>query len=91
MNREEMLKELTALDFYTLDLQLYLDTHPNDLKALEKYNAAAEEAGVLRHEYEKLNGPMYSFRSQSRHPWQWANDPWPWQYQFNFKLTGDDR
>ena len=91
MNREDMLKELTALDFYTLDLQLYLDTHPDDREALARYNAVVEEANTLRREYEKLFGPLYSFRSPSKQPWQWNNDPWPWQYQFNFKLTGDDR
>lgn len=31
-NRNELLKQLTALDFMAVDLQLYLDTHPNDRK-----------------------------------------------------------
>ena len=91
MNKEDMLKELTALDFYAVDLQLYLDTHPNDREALGKYNAVVEEANTLRREYEKLFGPLTSFRSTSKCPWQWIDDPWPWEYQFNFRLTGDDR
>jgi len=91
MNKEEMLKELTALDFYAVDLQLYLDTHPADREALPKYNAVVEEANTLRREYEKLYGPLNSYRSVSKSPWQWIDDPWPWQYQFNFSLTGDDK
>lgn len=91
MNKEEMLRELTALDFYTVDLQLYLNTHPNDREALAKYNAVAERANALRQEYEKMFGPLSSFRSTSKYPWQWIDDPWPWQYQFNFNLTGDDK
>lgn len=91
MNKEDMLKELTALDFYAVDLALFLDTHPSDREALNKYNAVVEEANTLRREYEKLFGPLTSFRSTSKAPWQWIDDPWPWQYQFNFRLTGDDR
>ncbi|MFA5675529.1 MAG: spore coat protein CotJB [Christensenellales bacterium] len=91
MNKEEMLRELTAMDFYTVDLQLYLNTHPNDREALAKYNAVAEKANALRREYETMFGPLNSFRSTSKYPWQWIDDPWPWQYQFNFNLTGDDK
>lgn len=91
MNRDEMLKTLTALDFYLVDLQLYLNTHPNDRDALDKYNAIVAEANSLRQEYEKMYGPLTSFRSASKYPWQWIENPWPWQYQFNFTLTGDDK
>ena len=86
-----MLKALTALDFFLVDLQLYLNTHPTDREALAKYNAVVAEANALRQEYEKMFGPLTSFRSASKYPWQWIEDPWPWQSQFNFKLTGDDR
>ncbi len=91
MNRDEMLRKLTALDFYLVDLQLYLNTHPTDRDALAKFNAIAAEANALRQEYENMFGPLTSFRSASKYPWQWINNPWPWQYQFNFTLTGDDK
>ncbi|MDD5017729.1 MAG: spore coat protein CotJB [Eubacteriales bacterium] len=89
MSRDQLLKELSAMDFYTVDLQLYLNTHPNDRDALQKYNAVASQAGALRQEYESMYGPLTSFRSTSKYPWQWTADPWPWQYEFNFKLAGD--
>ncbi len=90
MNREDMLRELSAMDFYTVDLQLYLDTHPNDREALNKYNAVANEANRLRREYESMYGPLTSFRSTSKYPWQWIDNPWPWQYDFNYTLAGED-
>lgn len=91
MNRDEMLKALTAMDFYAVDMALYLNTHPDDREALARYNTVVNEANALRRDYEAQFGPMYSYRSTSASPWQWKNDPWPWQYQFNFMLGGDDR
>ena len=90
MSREQLLKELSAMDFYTIDLQLYLDTHPKDRDALQKYNAVATQAAALREEYESKYGPLTGARSTSKYPWQWINNPWPWQYEFNFRLAGDD-
>jgi spore coat protein JB len=91
MNRDEMLKALSAMDFYAVDMALYLDTHPDDNEALARYNAIVREANTLRQSYEQQFGPMYSYRSTSAAPWQWINDPWPWHAQFNFMLGGDDK
>ena len=38
MNHDEILRKLTALDFIAVDLALFLDTHPDDREALDKYN-----------------------------------------------------
>jgi spore coat protein JB len=89
MSRDELLKRLSALDFYAIDLHLYLNTHPNDCDAINKYNAVVTEAGDLRKQFENAYGPL-SMRTPSRCPWQWIENPWPWQYQFNFTLGGDD-
>lgn len=91
MNRQELLKQLTALDFMAVDLHLYLDTHPCDREALMKYNSVVMQANMLRNNYERLYGPLTSYRSPSPYPWQWINNPWPWNCDFNFKLTGKER
>ena len=54
MDRNALLKQLSALDFYAVDLHLFLDPHPNDREALAKFNEVVSEADVLRKEYEKL-------------------------------------
>jgi spore coat protein JB len=89
MNRDELLRRLSALDFYAIDLHLYLNTHPDDRDALNKYNAVVAEAQELRREYENMCG-MLLMGQPSKYPWQWIENPWPWQYQFNFTLAGDD-
>ncbi len=33
MNKEQIIKRLAVLDFIAVDLQLYLDTHPEDMAA----------------------------------------------------------
>lgn len=91
IDRQELLKQLTALDFMAVDLQLYLNTHPNDREALFRYNSVVAQADMLRQTYERMYGPLCSYRSRSAYPWQWINDPWPWQYGFNFKLAGEER
>ena len=39
MDRENLLKRLTMLDFMAVDMQLFLDTHPDDTNAIAKYNS----------------------------------------------------
>ena len=90
MNRDELLRRLSALDFYAIDLHLYLNTHPDDREAIMKYNAMIKEARALRQEFEEQFG-MLSAHNTSKVPWQWIDNPWPWQYEFNFVLSGDDR
>ena len=82
MDREQILCELTALDFMAVDLQLYLNTHPCDNEALKKYNQIVTKADCFRTEYEKAYGPLYSFRSVNNGAWNWIDDPWPWQCNF---------
>lgn len=86
MNRDELLKCLTELDFMAVDLGLYLNTHPHDEEATRKYNEAIEEAEKLRMTYETNFGPLCSFRSPARMKWTWINKPWPWQEKFNFEI-----
>ncbi|MCR4434307.1 MAG: spore coat protein CotJB [Clostridiales bacterium] len=89
-NRQKLLKQLSALDFMAVDLNLYLDTHPYDRDALLRYNSIVMQANALRSYYERMYGPLYSFRSTSDYPWRWINNPWPWEYEFNFKLAGEE-
>lgn len=58
MDRENLLKRLTMLDFMAVDMQLFLDTHPDDTNAIAKYNSIIREADNLRAQYEKSVGPL---------------------------------
>ncbi|WHH59389.1 spore coat protein CotJB [Petroclostridium sp. X23] len=90
MSRDEMLKQLSALDFMVIDLHLYLDTHPCDREALMKYNCVAMQANMLRNTYERMYGPINAYGPIHGYPWQWNNNPWPWSAEFNFQLAGEE-
>jgi len=87
----EIEKRLYALDFASLDLALYLNTHPNDRAALTEYNKIIELAKEARVEYEKHFGPLLSFRcSSSEHEWSWLSKYSPWEQEFNWSLNKGD-
>ncbi len=79
--RRELLKNIQATSFYAFDLHLYLDTHPNCIRALNLYTKTISDAKKLREEYEKTYGPLTAGASSSTPPWQWINNPWTWEYE----------
>lgn len=89
MSRDELLQKISALDFYIIDLHLYLDTHPNDSEAIMIYNDCVNQVKELRDEYNSLYGMLLANNSTSKQPWQWIDNPWPWQKSFNFELKED--
>ncbi|MDR3263178.1 MAG: spore coat protein CotJB [Clostridiales bacterium] len=77
------LYKLTQLDFYAVDLQLYLDTHPNDAKAIAEYNKTINDAQKLRSDYEQTNGPLTSKYLSPAEKFDWIDEPWTWEEQYN--------
>jgi len=74
------LHELQSIDFVLVELQLYLDTHPHDMRALEQFNHYAQVRKGLMRDFEASYGPLQQFgNSFSGYPWQWNDAPWPWQ------------
>ena len=47
-----------AVDFVVYELALFLDTHPNDRRALEDHNNFARKSHQLRAMYEEKYGPL---------------------------------
>jgi len=78
--KQMLLDKLRAYEFTALELNLYLNSHPDDKKALADYNSAARQVMAFRNEYERLYGPLMNFGfGYSQYPWQWINEPWPWE------------
>lgn len=78
-SRRELLKKIQEADFFALDLQLYLNTHPDCERALALYVDTIKKAKSLRNEYEENYGPLTAARSSSKTPWQWSENPWTWE------------
>ena len=78
--RKELLDQIRAIQFMTVDLNLYLDTHPNDCRAMNEYNYYVRQLQSLKREYEMQYGPLMNFgHSLSPCPWRWIEEPWPWE------------
>lgn len=75
-----LLEDLQTIDFVLVELTLYLDTHPQDLQAIEQFNQCARMRKHIAKQYETQFGPLLQYgHSYSRHPWDWDDAPWPWQ------------
>jgi spore coat protein JB len=76
----QLLEEIQKTDFVALELNLYLDTHPDDLNAIAQYNSFSMKSKELREHFESQFGPLQNFgNSLSGFPWGWSTTPWPWQ------------
>jgi spore coat protein JB len=74
------LYDIQAVDFVLLELNLYLNTHPNDLPAIQQFNRFAQQRRSLVQPFETEFGPLlHAGHSYSKQPWEWINAPWPWQ------------
>ncbi len=76
--REILLKKISTYQFAVFDLQLFLDTHPNDKKTLEKMNEYKNAVKPLIKEYEEKFGPLTKSMTSSNN-WSWIMGPWPWE------------
>ena len=59
------------------DLGLYLDTHPEDERAISIHGKYTRQLKELKNEYERMYGPL-TMHSPSD-AWRWIDEPWPWE------------
>lgn len=80
MTQQQMLKKLQELSFALVELNLFLDTHPDNVKARELYNAYSAQMRDLRKEYFENYGPTMNFGvCPAGDSFSWINSPWPWE------------
>ena len=76
----EILTNLDMLEFATLELNLYLDLHPNDKQAIDLFNNYMQQQNHLLKQYENKYGPIIlNSNALNTYPWAWNNRPWPWE------------
>ena len=75
--RDEMLQQIRCLDFAINELALYLDTHPDDQKALCLHRKYCKEAKELKDMFQKMYGPLTIYFPCNK--WRWLEEPWPWE------------
>lgn len=73
--RREMIQEIRCCDFAITELALYLDTHPDDEKALCLHRKYCKQAKELKDQYQRVYGPLTI--NYPCNKWRWLEEPWP--------------
>ncbi len=76
---QTLLKRIGEVRFALVELQLYLDTHPEDLEAQSDYNSYANTLDRLYAEYTETYGPLENFGNVPHLAGSWVYQAWPWQ------------
>lgn len=74
------MSELQALAFAIQELALYLDTHRDDMEALELYRRYQQMLHDKNKEYVHRYGPLCHKDASAKAEYAWLSDPWPWEY-----------
>ena len=75
--REELMQKVQSYEFAINELALYLDTHPEDEKALNLHRRYCNEVKDLKDKYQKVYGPLTI--NVPCNKWKWIDEPWPWE------------
>jgi spore coat protein JB len=75
--RDELLMKIKSYNFAVIELGLYLNTHPDDEKALCLHNAYTKKLKDLKDKYQKVYGPLSIYYPCNK--WRWLEQPWPWE------------
>jgi spore coat protein JB len=81
LSRRDMLRQIQMLDFYAVELNLFLDTHPTDQQALQDYRYILQQTSQLRDVYTQRFGSLLNFQEATinENRWNWIDNPWPWE------------
>lgn len=76
---QALLNRIAEARFACIELQLYLDTHPDDAIAAADFNTYADTLHDLMATYEREYGPLMNFGSDAYNIGSWVDQKWPWQ------------
>ena len=79
MSAQELKLEIQRYGFAAHDMQLYLDTHPDDKKAFALYKSLLAKTLELKAEYVKKFGSLNVSDSICLDKFDWLSSPWPWE------------
>ncbi len=81
VTQKKQMKKIQELEFAMIETALYLDSHPNNKKALNYYNMLSAKRDEARAQYEAAYGPLTIFANKSENTWHWVETAWPWELE----------
>lgn len=76
-NCRRLLQAVDEASFYMQDLNLYLDTHPNDTAAIEMFKEACKQYKTCKEAFECSCYPLNACGSRDNECWDWLRGAWP--------------
>jgi len=77
--REALLFQVMQYKFALIELNLYLDTHPNDTEMIRLYNKYQQQANEMIRAYEQKYGPIMQNSLSEDNNFSWETYSWPWE------------
>ena len=77
--RCELQTRIYETQFIVVELNLYLDTHPEDENARADYCAYSKALRELMDTYESKYGPLMNFGHSPAAVGSWVCSEWPWE------------
>lgn len=74
---EELMRAIMEADFFAQDLKLYLDTHPDDTRAVEMFRDAVRQSKACKAAFEDSFYPLTANSAGIDGTWDWFNGVWP--------------
>lgn len=79
MDREDLLRRISQIQFVCVELNLYIDTHPDDADALSDYYNYSVMLNELIASYERQFGPLLGFGHSATTAGSWPCSEWPFE------------
>ena len=78
LSKQALMNQINETSFAIDEVLLFLDTHPNDMAALDYYRNAVAVRRQAMDIYQSQFGPLMADGVYGNR-WNWINDPWPWE------------
>ncbi len=79
MTQSALLSRISEIQFVCVELNLYLDTHPDDELARKDYLCYGRMLRDLIHRYEAEYGPLQNFGHSPTEVGCYVCSEWPWE------------
>lgn len=76
-----LMKNIFELGFVLTETNLYLDTHPDDMEAIEYYTQIKEKYSDYMTKYADYYGPLDKLHMSNDNYWMWVATPMPWEME----------
>lgn len=80
-NKKQLLCYINEVSFAVYETLLYLDTHPDDYKAVCFFREHNKKREMALKEYAHRFGPLTisTADDEAGSSWAWMCEPWPWE------------